>query len=69
MINEKDAPLFNIFLQQIEVFTQQELFIKDLLNILKNSHQARTCSVRFLEDDRLSAGVCVGYENTSHNST
>ena len=62
MFSEKDTPLFNIFLKQIEVFTRQDLFIQNLLHMLKKSFVASACSVRFLEEGKLSKGVGVGYK-------
>ncbi|HDL18119.1 MAG TPA: GHKL domain-containing protein [Bacteroidetes bacterium] len=65
MFEETDTPLFNVFLQQIEVFTRQDLFLRDLLKILKDSIRAAACSIRFIEEDRLSIGVSIGYQDES----
>lgn len=65
MFEETDTPLFNVFLQQIEVFTRQDLFLQDLLKILKESIHAAACSIRFIEEDRLSSGVSIGYQEES----
>ena len=60
---EKQGPLFNIFLQQTEIFFNRDLFMSDLLEIVKKSMQARACSVRMIEEDKLSPGVDLGYNN------
>ena len=66
---EEKGPLFNIFLQQTELFFHRDLFISDVLSIVKNSMQAQVCCVRLLEENRLSPGVSLGYHNlTSRNA-
>lgn len=63
MFDEKEAPLFNIFLPQIEVFTQQNIFMQNLLGMVKESFNASACTIRLLEEDKLTGGVSVGYKN------
>ncbi len=63
MFDEKEAPLFNIFLPQIEVFTQQNIFMQNLLGMVKESFNASACTLRLLEEDKLTGGVSVGYKN------
>jgi len=63
VVTESKAPLFNIFLQQVELFSQQDLFIRDLLNILQRSCQLQACSVRLLEGNVLTVGIAIGYKN------
>ena len=63
MFDEKEAPLFNIFLPQIEVFTQQNIFMQNLLGMLKESFDASACGIHLLEEDKLTGGASVGYKN------
>ena len=65
---EEQGPLFNIFLQQTELFFHRDIFITGLLRIAKNSMQANVCSVRLLEENKLSSGVTLGQENLSNRN-
>ena len=62
---EEQGPLFNVFLQQTDIFFNRDLFMSDLLEIVKKSMQARACSVRMVEEDKLTSGVALGYKNLS----
>lgn len=62
---DEQGPLFNIFLQQTDIFFNRDLFISDLLQIVKKSMHAQACSVRMVEGDRLSSGVALGYKSKS----
>ncbi len=62
---DEQGPLFNIFLQQTDIFFNRDLFMSDLLEIVKKSMQAGACSVRLVEEDKLTSGVALGYKNLS----
>ncbi len=55
------ASLFNAFLGQTGVLGHRDEMARDLLEIARKNLHARACSLRFLEGDRLTAGVAVGY--------
>jgi signal transduction histidine kinase len=60
-MNGQPANFINIFLEKSDLYARRDETLHELLELLRNETGACACSLRFLQDDMLLAGVCTGY--------